>query len=117
MHWSIRENYRYWYLSFDVDTERFGEIMPPPQNYLDGFLIEFKGLLALVVCGQDEDDGKCFIWVMREYGVQWRLQEIFSGCSLQNLNITTSLKKINYMKFYKILLQVFEYNITKKTNT
>ncbi len=44
-------------------------MMPPPQNYLDGFLTEFKGLLALVVCGQDQDEGKCFIWVMREYGV------------------------------------------------
>jgi hypothetical protein len=69
LHWSISENYRYWYLSFDVDIERFGEIMPPPQNYLDGFLTEFKGLLALVVSGQDQDEGKCFIWVMREYGV------------------------------------------------
>ena len=30
------------------------------------------------------------------------------------LNITTSIKKKDYMKFYTILLQVFEYNnITK----
>jgi hypothetical protein len=50
------------------------------------------------------------------YYEQWRLQEIFSGCSTfitkLEYNIT---KKKNYMKFYKILLQVFEYNnITKK---
>ena len=42
-------------------------------------------------------------------------RKFFQGVqrSLQNLNIT-SLKKKNYVKFYKILLQVFEYNITKK---
>ena len=55
--------------------------MPPPQNYLDGFLTEFKGLLALVVCGQDQDEGKCFIWVLREYGVQGRLYVIARVCS------------------------------------
>uniref|UniRef100_A0A2N9GEV4 F-box associated domain-containing protein n=1 Tax=Fagus sylvatica TaxID=28930 RepID=A0A2N9GEV4_FAGSY len=63
--------------------------MPPPQNYLDGFLTEFKGLLALVVCGQDQDEGKCFIWVMREYGVveSWVKQIVplqfisFFGCT------------------------------------
>ena len=59
---------------------------------------------------------------------QWQLQEIFPRYSLQNLNITaslkkkitwsfiksfykssniTSLKKKKYMKFYKILLRVF----------
>ena len=43
--------------------------MPPPRNRLEGFLTEFKGLLALVVCGQDGDHGQCFMWVMREYGV------------------------------------------------
>uniref|UniRef100_A0A2N9FMK1 Integrase catalytic domain-containing protein n=1 Tax=Fagus sylvatica TaxID=28930 RepID=A0A2N9FMK1_FAGSY len=45
------------------------EIMLPPRNRLEGFLTEFKGLLALVVCGQDGDHGQCFMWVMREYGV------------------------------------------------
>ena len=69
LHWSIGTNDQFWYLSFDVDTERFGEIMPPPGNRLEGFLTEFKGLLALVVCGQDRDHGQCFIWVMSEYGV------------------------------------------------
>ena len=44
-------------------------------------------------------------------------RKFFQGVqhSLQNLNITSLKKKKNYMKFYKILLQVFEYNnITKK---
>ena len=63
-------------LSFDVDNERFREIMLP-QNYLDatrehyGCLAVFKGLLAFVAW--DEDPGAdrdiCHIWVMREYGV------------------------------------------------
>ena len=43
--------------------------MPPPQNHLKGSLTEFKGLLAMVVFGEDQDRDKFFIWVTREYGV------------------------------------------------
>jgi F-box interacting protein len=64
-------------LCFDVNDERFREIMIP-RNYLDGFspktlgqLVVFKGSLALVCFGKDlnEESDICYIWVMREYGV------------------------------------------------
>ena len=55
LHWTIRSNHRFLYLSFDVDTERLEEIMPPPQNHLKGFLTEFKGLLTMVGLGEDQD--------------------------------------------------------------
>ncbi|XP_050289913.1 F-box protein At3g07870-like [Quercus robur] len=63
-------------LTFDVDEERFHEIMLPP-NYLSEKYVRhtkcltvFKGLLALVVfnCETEQSD-ICHIWVMREYGV------------------------------------------------
>ena len=63
-------------LSFDLNDERFREIMLPP-NYLDGArqhsqsLAVFKGSLALIVLGEYLGGGRdiCHIWVMREYGV------------------------------------------------
>ena len=63
-------------LSFDLNDERFREIMLPP-NYLDGArqhsqsLAVFKGSLALIVLGENlvGDRDICDIWVMREYGV------------------------------------------------
>jgi F-box interacting protein len=61
-------------LSFDVNDERFREIMLP-QNYEDHILslpmvrlAVFKGSLALFVWGGDPESGICW-WVMREYGV------------------------------------------------
>jgi F-box interacting protein len=65
-------------LSFDVNDERFCEIMLPP-NYLDGIfnpferLAVFKGSLALIVFGKRPVNftfnSVCHIWVMKEYGV------------------------------------------------
>uniref|UniRef100_A0A7N2R7G8 F-box domain-containing protein n=1 Tax=Quercus lobata TaxID=97700 RepID=A0A7N2R7G8_QUELO len=84
-------------LSFDVNDEIFRDIKLP-ENYLDGLgpnsdhhvhqLVVFKGSLALVVIGPDDDVDEdedeeeeeddddepdtsniCLIWVMREYGV------------------------------------------------
>uniref|UniRef100_A0A7N2M1L9 F-box domain-containing protein n=1 Tax=Quercus lobata TaxID=97700 RepID=A0A7N2M1L9_QUELO len=61
-------------LCFDLNEERFREIMLP-QNYFDEFsnkfelperLAVFKGFLALVVFGGYDI---CQIWVMMEYGV------------------------------------------------
>ncbi|KAK7829736.1 f-box protein [Quercus suber] len=57
---------------FDVNDERFREILLP-QNYLDGLspysqhLAVFKGLLALIVL--EEKSNICHIWMMKEYGV------------------------------------------------
>uniref|UniRef100_A0A2N9HQ52 F-box associated beta-propeller type 1 domain-containing protein n=1 Tax=Fagus sylvatica TaxID=28930 RepID=A0A2N9HQ52_FAGSY len=67
-------------LSFDLNDERFREIMLPP-NYkgnlvvVDESLVLFKRCLAFVVFGYDADehaDERCYarhIWVMKEYGV------------------------------------------------
>ena len=63
-------------LSFDINDERFREILLP-QNYLEGIvkhferLAMFKGSLALIVFGEDlvEMSDICHIWVMKEYGV------------------------------------------------
>ena len=85
-------------LSFDVNDERFREIMLP-QNYVDekfeitfDILAVFKGSLASFVCieGQEGDRDICYIWVMREYGVveSWtkinvplHLVNMFFGCT------------------------------------
>ena len=60
-------------LSFNVNDERFREIMLP-QNYEDHILLlpmfrlaVFKGSLAFLVWGASLESGIC--WVMREYGV------------------------------------------------
>uniref|UniRef100_A0A2N9H1Z7 F-box domain-containing protein n=1 Tax=Fagus sylvatica TaxID=28930 RepID=A0A2N9H1Z7_FAGSY len=63
-------------LSFDLNDERFREIMLP-RDYLDGIsgrfecLAAFKESLAFIVFGEGLVDltGICHIWVMREYGV------------------------------------------------
>uniref|UniRef100_A0A2N9J2A3 F-box associated beta-propeller type 1 domain-containing protein n=1 Tax=Fagus sylvatica TaxID=28930 RepID=A0A2N9J2A3_FAGSY len=66
-------------LSFDVNDEKFREIMLP-QDYLDEEfvyskrLVVFKGALALIAFVKEDDDlydsmEVCYIWVMREYGV------------------------------------------------
>ena len=63
-------------LSFDINDERFREILLP-QNYLEGIvkhferLAMFKGSLALIVFGEDlvEMSDRCYIWMMKEYGV------------------------------------------------
>jgi F-box interacting protein len=63
--WSGRHQF---ILSFDVNDERFREIMLP-QIYDDTILNSlavFKGSLALFVCCRSDI---CYIWVMREYGV------------------------------------------------
>jgi F-box interacting protein len=83
-------------LCFDVNDERFREIMLP-DNYLDGYspdlcyfkqLVVIKGLLGLVVFHHLSD--VCLIWVMREYGVveSWtqRIESVdlggrFYGCT------------------------------------
>ncbi|XP_030924583.1 F-box protein At3g07870-like [Quercus lobata] len=58
---------------FDVNDERFREILLP-QNYFDGLISRysqhlsvFKGLLALIVF--DGNSKICHIWMMKEYGV------------------------------------------------
>ena len=64
-------------LAFDVNDGKIREINLPPRNYLDRVnehferLAVFKGSLALIVFGEDIDEGIdiCVIWVMREYGV------------------------------------------------
>ena len=66
-------------MSFDVNDEKFREIMLP-QDYLDEDflyskrLVVFKGALALIAFVKGDDDlydsmEVCYIWVMREYGV------------------------------------------------
>ncbi|GMY19233.1 F-box/kelch-repeat protein At3g06240-like isoform X1 [Fagus crenata] len=86
-------------LSFDVNDERFREIMLP-QNYVDekfeitfDILAVFKGSLASFVCIEGEEVGDrdiCYMWVMREYGVveSWtkinvplHLVNMFFGCT------------------------------------
>nr|XP_023915986.1 F-box/kelch-repeat protein At3g23880-like [Quercus suber] len=64
------EGYKF-ILSFDVNDERFREILLP-QNYLDGVslrfeaLAVFKGSLTLFVFGVSN---LCHLWIMKEYGV------------------------------------------------
>uniref|UniRef100_A0A7N2R6E2 F-box domain-containing protein n=2 Tax=Quercus lobata TaxID=97700 RepID=A0A7N2R6E2_QUELO len=79
-------------LSFDVNEEKFGEIMLPQNyldeldGYLDGFsqnLTVFKGSLALIVFGKARvrNSNKCHIWVMKEYGVvkSWTQKSLAVG--------------------------------------
>ena len=76
LHFIVASWVYYFILSFDVNDERFREIMLPP-NYLDelGYskhLVVIKGSLALIIFGKDDYygiTGVCKIWVMREYGV------------------------------------------------
>ena len=64
-------------LCFDVNDERFHEIMLPRNcfdevgRYLE-YLVVFKGSLALIVFSKDilnDLTSMCHIWVMRDYGV------------------------------------------------
>ncbi|GMY23247.1 F-box/kelch-repeat protein At3g06240-like [Fagus crenata] len=61
-------------LSFDVNSEKFGELALP-DGALDGgyywrCVTLFMGKLALIQFGHsDEHDLLCYIWVMKEYGV------------------------------------------------
>ena len=70
----------YFILSFDVNDERFRNIMLPPLNNLVEMfpdfeqLVVFKEMLAFIVIGKDVDVITgichiCHIWVMKEYGV------------------------------------------------
>ena len=69
------EDYKF-ILSFDVNDERFREILLP-QNYLEGVsllfegLAVFKGSLTLFVFGEALADKSnlCHLWIMKEYGV------------------------------------------------
>ena len=60
-------------LCFDVNDERFREILLPANDFRVKHkrLVVIKGSLALVCYGKDlnEESDKCCIWVMREYGV------------------------------------------------
>ncbi|KAL4607542.1 hypothetical protein ACB092_09G182700 [Castanea dentata] len=69
------EDYKF-ILSFDVNDEKFREILLP-QNYLNGVSLLFealavlKGSLTLFVFGEALADKSnlCHLWVMKEYGV------------------------------------------------
>ena len=72
-------------LSFDVDNEKFGEMALPAGDKLsDHSLFVFKGNLAFISCGYPENDddlqsdSQCFIWVMRDYGVDESWNKLFS---------------------------------------
>uniref|UniRef100_A0A2N9H7Y0 F-box associated beta-propeller type 1 domain-containing protein n=1 Tax=Fagus sylvatica TaxID=28930 RepID=A0A2N9H7Y0_FAGSY len=64
-------------LSFDVNDEKFQNIMLPQNHLVDDMFFEFqqlavfKGLLALMVFGKalNKINGICNIWVMKEYAV------------------------------------------------
>ena len=85
----------YFILSFDVNDERFREIMLPPNNLdeVGNFerLAVIKGSLAWITFSNhyDEYNGICNIWVMKEYGVveSWTKNSVeldwfleFCGC-------------------------------------
>ena len=72
-------------LSFDVDNEKFGEMALPAGDKLsEHSLFVFKGNLAFISCGYPENDddlqsdSRCFIWVMRDYGVDESWNKLFS---------------------------------------
>ena len=72
-------------LSFDVDNEKFGEMALPAGDKLsEHSLFVFKGNLAFISCGYPENDddlqsdSQCFIWVMRDYGVDESWNKLFS---------------------------------------
>ncbi|XP_030966532.1 F-box/kelch-repeat protein At3g06240-like [Quercus lobata] len=72
-------------LSFDVDNEKFGEMALPAGDILsEQSLFVFKGNLAFISCGYPENDddlqsdSQCFIWVMRDYGVDESWNKLFS---------------------------------------
>ncbi|KAL4599921.1 hypothetical protein ACB092_11G162100 [Castanea dentata] len=72
-------------LSFDVDNEKFGEMaLPAGDKLFEHNLFVFKGNMAFISCGYVEnDDGlqpdsQCFIWVMRDYGVDESWNKLFS---------------------------------------
>uniref|UniRef100_A0A2N9GB61 F-box domain-containing protein n=1 Tax=Fagus sylvatica TaxID=28930 RepID=A0A2N9GB61_FAGSY len=79
-------------LCFDVNDERFREILLPANRLLFKQLVVFKGSLALVgLAGVLNEEGYiCHIWVMRQYGVveSWTRRTVpvnnlegFSGCT------------------------------------
>ena len=56
-------------LCFDVNDERFREILLPAKDLRFKLLVVFKGSLALVGLVFNEEGYTCHIWVMRDYGV------------------------------------------------
>ncbi|KAK4581582.1 hypothetical protein RGQ29_024972 [Quercus rubra] len=102
-------------LSFDVDDERFREILLP-QNYLDGVcgqvecLTVFKGSLALIVFGKTLPEGSdlCHLWVMKEYGVaeSWTKKSLpienvaqFFGCTVNGELLIEKFNHCNILSF------------------
>ena len=81
-------HHRKFILSFDVNDEKFREMIQL-LNYLDGLslmfeqLVVFKGLLTLIAFGKAEDEigliKECCIWVMREYSVVDSWNQIVVG--------------------------------------
>jgi F-box interacting protein len=76
LHSIVYSRHHHFILSFDLNDERFREIMLP-SNYkgnlvaVDESLVLFKRCLAFLVFGYDVDE-HCYarhIWVMKEYGV------------------------------------------------
>ncbi|XP_050282207.1 F-box/kelch-repeat protein At3g06240-like isoform X1 [Quercus robur] len=72
-------------LSFDVDNEKFGEMALPAGDKLsEHSLFVFKGNVAFISCGYAENDddlqsdSQCFIWVMRDYGVDESWNKLLS---------------------------------------
>ncbi|KAL4606998.1 hypothetical protein ACB092_09G143700 [Castanea dentata] len=102
-------------LSFDVDDERFREILLPP-NYLDGVcgqvecLTVFKGSLALIVFGKTLPEGSdlCHLWVMKDYGVaeSWTRKSLpienvaqFFGCTVNGELLIEKFNHCNILSF------------------
>nr|XP_023888156.1 F-box/kelch-repeat protein At3g06240-like [Quercus suber] len=80
-------------LSFDVNNEKFREMaLPDGDKLIEQYLFVFKGNLAFISCGYPENDEglqsdlQCFIWVMRDYGVDESWNKLFS-IQFENANI------------------------------
>ncbi|KAJ4706742.1 F-box protein [Melia azedarach] len=99
-------------LSFDLDSEKFGEIGFP--KYYDDLKKEshgfsanvVKGSLALIACWITEAQlvKGCYVWVMGEYGVvnSWNL--IYSIC----LEETTILRPLAIVNNYDFVIQLVD---------
>ncbi|XP_023888146.2 F-box/kelch-repeat protein At3g06240-like [Quercus suber] len=81
-------------LLFDVNNEKFREMaLPDGDKLIVQYLSVFKGDLAFISCGYPENDDdlqsdsqQCFIWVMRDYGVDESWNKLFS-IRFENANI------------------------------
>lgn len=79
-------------IAFDLNMETFTEILfPDPTGESNIFRVNVLGVLAGKICVisrvMDNDNGKCEVWVMNDYGVakSWVKKHIFSQFSV-NMN-------------------------------